>query len=117
MPVRDIDAESDQARAARTRVNELYVVLLEDLNAGQRLSQTAHVVGAFAVKDVSTTRTWTFDGSVKVVTAKAGDLEIMLMGATAHFCEQDLQGALTALVFYNPNEHAKRILRRLPLAS
>lgn len=104
------------ARRAGPPPPELYIVLLEDLDQGQRLAQTAHVVGSFFKAADSNATYWANSGRVIIVTAKAAELELMLMGATSHFVEQDLQGALTALTFFQPNEYAKRVLTKLRLA-
>lgn len=96
---------------------ELYIVLLEDLTPGQRLAQTAHVVGSFFRVNEGNARYWSNSGRVIIVTAKQGELDLLLIGATSHFVEQDLQGALTALTFFQPNEHAKRVLAKLRLAA
>lgn len=101
-----------------------YVVLRDDLGAGQVGAQTAHVTAAFAGAHPGVLGGWHDGGGSVAVLAAPGDALPRLRDAfslagvpTASFREPDLGDVVTAVAVACERTHplVRRNLRRLPL--
>lgn len=101
---------------------KLYLAVLDDLTAGERIAQAAHAVTEMAVEHPEAFRAWhRGTNTVVCVAMNAREMERLLVtaamagDAAVAFCEPDRGGERTAVAVF-PSVATRRLLRRATLA-